>query len=388
MDTKSIDLNPFRAVPVILRFLIAAVIMVGRFVVNFLSTQWHSYNPLGQFLFTIALFAISVDAAVAYQYGDGMSKLHAMGFAVVAVAFCILPDVAIEAFRAKRFAMGAGLSAGVAFLGLVALQSHLGYGGGIRLTHMQQTGFQNAVATDVRKSAASEEQNLAAWRATLETKKTDLADLKAAAGWVTSITPEAIESEIATLRERLAAEEKGQRGRKAGRGKEFEGIQNRITKLEKDLAPVKRFNALSDEIAALERDIKTTQAIVDAKFQKVADTGFTSNVVVNQNDIAAALVNFILRVPPEQAIKPTEVQRVVANTLITGFNSLGFLICAPLLQIAAGLNRRRNVMRGDDEDHVESGAPEGAPAGDWSVPNTSLSDKYGALFAEKYGATA
>lgn len=382
----NIPTNPFKLIALAFRYAVIALVLTARFIIGFVSNQWHSYNPLGQFVFTISLFAITVDAAVAFQYGVGMSKLHGWGFAIVAIAFCILPDIAIEAARARKWIASAGIALGCAFLGLVALQSHLGYGGGIRLKEMQQTGFQHAKATDVRKSVESEEKNLAAWRKTLETKQGELASLKEAAGWVTSIDAPSLEAELATLRERMAAEEKGQRGRKAGKGKEFEGLQNQANAVGKRLDSVKRFNTLSDEIKGLETDIKTTQAIVDRKMTKVAETGFESNVIVNQNDIAAALVNFMYGVDPEQAIKPTEVQRVVANTLITGFNSLGFLICAPLLQIAAGLNRRRNLMRRDDEGEAdESGSPE-APA--YTVPRASLSDKYGQMFAEKYGVHA
>lgn len=384
MDIK-IPTNPFTLIGLALRYTIIALVLTARFILNFIATQWHSYNPLGQFVFAVSLFAITVDAAVAYQYGVSMTKLHGWGFAIVAIAFCILPDIAIEAARARKWAAAIGLGIGCFGLGLVALQSHLGYGGGIRLKEMQQNGFHVLKAADVRKSADSEEKNLAAWRKTLETKQGELASLKEAAGWVTSIDAPSLEAELATLRERMAAEEKGQRGKKAGRGKEYENLQNQANAVGKRLDAVKRFNALSDEIKGLEHDIKTTQAIVDKKTTKVAEVGFESNVIVNQNDIAASLVNFLYGVDPEQAIRPTEVQRVVANTLITGFNSLGFLLCAPLLQIAAGLNRRRSLMRRDDEPATdESGAPEAA----YTVPQASLSDKYATLFANKYGATA
>lgn len=319
-----------------LLFLVRAIVFgAARFFVN----QWNQYNAFGQFLFLLALFTLSVDAAVAYQYGVSMTKLHGFGFAAIAIAFCVLPDVAVSEGRKgnKGGAWAMGIGSGLLFF--VALQSHVGYGGGVRLKEMQQTGFQHAKATDVRKSAASEEANLETWRKSLATKQDELASLKEAAGFVTSVNADGLETELANVRERMVAEEKGARGRKAGRGAEFERLQNRATEITKQLDAVKRFNALSDEVKGLETQIKQTQAIIDAKVQKVADTGFESNVVVNQNDIIVGIVNVAMGLRGEEAIQPTAVQRAVANTAITGFNSLGFLIASPLLMIAAGFNR-------------------------------------------------
>lgn len=383
-NSSTISLNPFVFVPILLRYAIALVIAVAFFVVSFLRGQWDSYTPLGQFLYVLALFAIAIDAAVAYQYGVSMTTLHAWGFAVVAIAFCVLPDVAFEAARGKNYTGAVGVGLASMLLGAVAFQSHLGYGGGVRLKEMQQTGFQHTRADDVRKVANNEAENLKTWRESLASKRAELASLKEAAGFVTSVNADGLVAELKTLTERMAAEESGKRGRKAGRGKEFEGLQNRANVIAKQLDAVKRFNGLSDEVASLETQIRQTSAIVDAKVQKVADTGYVSNTIVNQNDIAASIVNFWRGVPADDAIKPTEVQRVVASTVITGFNSLGFLICGPILQIAAGLNRRRSVLRRRDED--ESGAPEGADKS--TVPTDSLSDKYGHMFATKYGVAA
>lgn len=384
----TIPLNPFKLLLLILRFTLDAIVGTYRFVGGFLSSQWHSYNPLGQFLFVLALGALIIDAGVAASYGAKMTTLHAAGFAVVAIAFCVLPDVAFE--EGRKGNVGGATCIGLAslFLGFVALQSHVGYGGGIRLTNMQQTGFQNAVASDARRSTESEEKNLETWRKSLAAKQDELASLKEAAGFVTSITADGLETELAALRERMAAEESGKRGRKAGRGAEFERLQNRATVISNQLGHVKRFNALSDEIKALEAEIKTTQAVVDAKAKTVRETGVASNVIVNQNDMVASMYNMLKKasfggVSDEQIMQPSELERAIMNTLITGINSLGFLICGPILMIAAGLNRRRNVLRPDEHAHGEAYGD-----GEVTVPSTSLSDSYADVFATKYGIAA
>ena len=80
--------------------------------VNFFKTQWAQYNALGQFLFILALAAIVIDASIAAQYGRSMSSLHAAGFAIVAICFCVLPDAAATEFRKRN--IGGAIALGVA----------------------------------------------------------------------------------------------------------------------------------------------------------------------------------------------------------------------------------------------------------------------------------
>ena len=319
---------------------------VVTFIATFMSTQWRQYNQLGQMLFVFAVLAIAVDAGVAYKYGWSMTWLHGVGFAIVAIAFCLLPDVAVTEWRKGNKAGSIPVAVCAVILGLVALQSHIGYGGGVRLKEMQQTGFQHAKASDVRDLAKSEAVNLDMWRKRLADKQAEYASLKEAAPWAATAKADGLKAELESIRERMAAEERGQRGRKAGRGAEFERLQNRANDLTARIASVERFNELGNTIADLEKQVAATQKIVDQKVATVANTGFESNVVVNQNDIIVSLVNFVRGVDPAEAIKPDEVQRVVANTAVTGFNSIGFLICAPLLMLAAGLNRRPEFFGG------------------------------------------
>ena len=82
----------FKAIP---RGIAAVIIGIGTFMKN----QWNQYTDFGQFLWILALFAMAVDAGIAYEFGSTLSYLHAGGFALVALAFCILPDVASMEFR-------------------------------------------------------------------------------------------------------------------------------------------------------------------------------------------------------------------------------------------------------------------------------------------------
>lgn len=309
---------------------------VGSFAVavcGFLKAQWNQYNALGQFLFVIALAAIANDAAISYQYGKSMTTLHAFGFAIVAVTFCVLPDIATKAWGEGRRKAGFWLMLACVPFGLVAYQSHIGYGAGVRLGDMQQTGFQHAKLETANEALKSEVANMGMWR-------TQLAELKAQNakfreknnGWATTVEPTALQAMADEMNTKIANE--------TARG----GCKAKCEKLMADKAAILTMVANAKEENDLTRRIEATQRIIDGKSRVIADTGYTSSTVVNQNDTFAKLWNIVNGVDGETAIKPTAVQRDVTNTAMAGFASLAFMLCGPVLMIAAGLNRREGLI--------------------------------------------
>lgn len=342
--------------------LVRALVFGG---VSFLRDLWAQYLPFGQALFLLGLCATVIDASVAAAYGAETTKLHAAGFALVAVAWCLLPDVAVTEARKKNYGGAVTMCVGSFFMGLVALQSHIGYGGSIRKAQMQQTNFQHAKAGAVQSLADSEGVNLQMWRDTLAEQKATRAKLRTGNPFVTTIKADALRAELKTITERMAAEEAGQRGRNKGRGKAFEGLQDQEKGLRERIAVVEKEDTLSASIISLEEKIAATQRVLDAKTATVAATGYDSNAIVNQNDILVSLVMFARGEWGNAAIQPTAVQREVANTAVTGFNSIGFLIAGPLLVVAAGFYRVFGAAGLGGGVHVPmaaAGGSGGAPA--------------------------
>lgn len=295
----------------------------------FFKAQWDQYNALGQLLFVLALAAIANDAAISYQYGKSMTTLHAIGFAIVAVTFCLLPDISIKAWSEGQRKAGGALMLTCIPLGLVAYQSHIGYGAGVRLGDIQQTGFQHVKLETANASLKSEVANIDMWRKQLAELKEQNAELrKKHNGWSVSVDPVAMQAMADEMNTKIANETA-----RGGCKSKCEQLKANKTALLTMIANVKAENDLTGRI-------DSTQRIIDGKGKAVADTGFVSSTVVNQNDTFAKLWNLWSGMDGEEAIKPTAVQRDVANTAMAGFASLAFMLCGPLLMLAAGLNRK------------------------------------------------
>ena len=373
----------FALIPALLDWSIKTISSVVTGTGTFLQTQWAQYNPLGQFMFILALLALGVDAGISWQYGASQTLFHAAGFALVAVAFCVLPDVAVQAKRAGNGGAAAGIALACVPLGLVAYQSHIGYSSAVRLGDMQQSGFKLAKLEDSRESLKSERTNIAMWRTQLEELKAkNKAHADKNGGWLTSVDPKAMQSQLDAMDMKIANEAK-----RVKCGTKCEDLKTQRGNLAALIANLKSENDLSEKIAS-------TQAVIDTKTKVVADTGYHSSTVVNQTDTFAKLFNLVSMqmgwnaATAESAIRPTEVQRDVTNTAMAGTSSLAFMILAPVLMIAAGINRLPGVLalhkmpakREDEDTHQErseftasssgdaSPAPSSAPAPRQTMP--------------------
>jgi len=295
---------------------------------KFFSCQWNQYTPFGQFLWVLALIAIAVDAGIAWEYGSSMSFLHAMGFALVAVAFAILPDVAsMEWSRGKKqAAVWIGLAC--VPLSMVAYQSHIGYGSAIRVGDIQQTGVHNAKFDDARASLESDRANLTMWRE-------HLAKLQAENAWVATVSPDGLKAKIANM----------EGDRVYRRSKQCANVTiPESRKFCDDLAELRDRVALATQANDLTARIEATQRLIDGKTEKVASSTFQSSTAVNQTDVFAKLANFVSGGVNADALNVSDAQREVTNTAIMGAASLAFLILAPILNFAAGRNRKPGVI--------------------------------------------
>jgi hypothetical protein len=315
----------------------AALGLVGELllgVASFFRSQWNSYNPLGQFLYVLAVVAIGIDAAISYQYGSSMSGLHAAGFALVAITFCIMPDIALTEFGKGNRKGGLWFAIACVPLGLVAYQTHIGYGAGVRLGDIQQASFQHSTLANADSSLKSEREMLALFRtqhATLSAKNAEHAAKHK--GWLVTVDPVAMQSQLDAMDSRIKNE-----AARVKCGRECDKLKTERGQLAALIAGIKEENELTGRI-------ERTQKVIDAKEAKIAGMGYQSSTVINQNDTFAKLWNvgrYMMGhdITPEQAIQPTPVQRDLANTATAGSASLAFMICGGVLMAAAGRNRK------------------------------------------------
>ncbi len=301
----------FKAIP---RAIAGLIVGIG----TFLAKQWNQYTEFGQFLWILALCAMAVDAGISYEFGSTLSYLHAGGFALVALAFCILPDVAALEWRKGRKAAGGWIAVACVPLGAVAFLTHVGYSASIRVGDMQQASVQNTKYANMQEAVTEEKTNLDMWRQQLNA-------LKEQNAWTASVTADGLRASLASIR-------------KAIRG----GCKSKCLALMEKKADLEAKIATTEKVADLSKRIEATQRIIDGKRTEAAKVEFKSSAAANHNDTLFKAINMLTNGVFKQDVSMTE--REATNTGIMGISSIAFLLLAPLFYFAAGLNRRANVM--------------------------------------------
>ena len=313
----------FKGIPSAIAALIVGVGM-------FLRNQWAQYTEVGQALWVLALVGMGVDAGISYEFGSTLSYLHAAGFALVALAFCMLPDIAALEWRKGNKVAAGWIGVACIPLGLVAFLTHVGYSSSIRVGDMQQAGVQNTIHMETGLAVDEQKKSKATYEA-------ELAALKAGqgvgAGWESTRPAAAWEADILNM--------EGDRVFKRSKQcsnvtiPESRAFCDKLTALRANLAAAKKMQAVSDKIATIEGELKVARATA-------SKTEFKSSAATNHNDTLFKAMNLVVNRSFKQNVSMDE--REATNTGIMGISSIAFLLLTPLFYFAAGLNRRRNVL--------------------------------------------
>lgn len=280
-----------------------------------------AYTGPGRFWLSLGIVALIVDAAISYQYGVSLTTLHGLGFALVAIFFALLPDAAYSEIEAKRIASGAVMAALCVPLGMVAFYSHLGYGAGVRLGDMQQTGVQNVRYDDAREKVADNKRNVSMWTE-------QLAELTKQAPWAATVNPDGLKAQLVSADKAIELE--GKRG----------GCKSKCLALMKEKAALEERIATAERATNLQQQIAATQRLIDSYREAAAKTDFKSSAVVNQNNVAAQLWLAMTGADADKAINPDQVTASFTSIFIAGGGSLAFMIMAPVGFFLAGRNRK------------------------------------------------
>ena len=342
----------FKAIP---SGLAAVIVGVG----VFLRKQWGQYTEFGQFLWLLALFAMAVDAGISYEFGSTLSYLHAAGFALVALAFCILPDVAALEFRKGRTATAGWMALACVPLGFVAFLTHVGYGASIRVGDMQQSDVSNVKYDDTRKAVADAQDKIKFFEGRI-------ADLKGANPWITSVSADGLKSQAPALEEAIRQEER--------RG----GCGPKCLALKQKMADILDRAGKAEQLASHEKMLLAAQNGLEKARAVASNATYTSSTAVNHTD---TLFKAVSLVTGSFTTDVTMTEREATNTGIMGVSSLAFLLLAPMFYFSAGLNRRKGVLADwidgiEEEHHHTSIAARVVPtqAEATSVPQITSSD--------------
>jgi len=334
--------------------MINGIISLCRMFAAAVRTHYAEYNTTGKLWLTMGIAALIVDAGISYQYGITQTTWHGIGFALVAIFFAKVPDATYVEFEEKRYGSGLGMLIACMILGGAAMWSHLGYGAGVRVGDIQQTGFHNANLESFQDDSAERDQQVADLKATakrLDAEMDALVNTKVGA-WAVSVRPSTA-AELAGMIE--AKQVEVEREGRTGKGRRYQDRSNELAHL----------TALQGKAAAIEANdaaYKEAIAALSASRTKVAGVEYRSSSTVNQTSVAAQIYKAMWKGDaPEDAIKPSAVEVTFTNLFITGGASLAFMVMAPLGFFVAGRNRRKASEIEADAKQEEQKAASGRP---------------------------
>lgn len=298
---------------------------------SFLRTMLGDLAPAGRMWARVGLVVLFVAAAMSYDFGAAVSWKHAIFLALLSFVAAFGPEVAHKAWgEGKR-----GPAIAIAFICVpllgIEFYSHAGYTAGLRGHNITEARVANVKYDGAQEATKEDKDNLETW-------KKQLATLMAQNAWATTVKADGLRAELETLRTRIEEEKKGNRGRKAGCGKECERLQNEANALEQRIGTV-------EQVASLNARIEATQRVLDKKRAVANATEYKSSAVVHQNQFLADAVSLVAfgQLQPTATVQVAAQQSAnIAMALVgTGLPAFAFFI--------AGLYRRRAT----DQDVTE-----------------------------------
>jgi len=281
------------------------------------------------------MVALVSGAFMAFSFGREMSYLHAVTLGLLSIVAAFMPTMIDHMRKAGRTPTAAVLGMLCTIFIGAEYFSHLGYTIGHRVRDTEETGVQNTKYTDTREQVADHRKNLAMWQA-------QLAKLQSDNAWAATVKADGLRSELATLKARVEEEKKGNRGRKAGCGKECERLQNEANALEQRIATVEQASDLTKRIEA-------TQRLVDASREKAATTQHRSSSIINQTKFVGQLWTASLE-PGAEAMTWTQIAIGALIAIVTTFLAPVCFFMA--FGDAQPMPRRQDQTAGSDIDRI------------------------------------
>lgn len=241
-----------------------------------LKALFGDLNAWGKLWLYIGLGTLVFAAGMATEYGYSVSILHAGFLAFLSLVTAFGPHAAHSVWEDGKRAASVAIVVCLPVLFVMEFQSHAAYTAGLRGQNLSETAVQNVKYDGAQEAAKEDKSNLEMWKA-------QLATLTAQNAWAATIKADGLRDQLATLKSRMTEEETGKRGRKAGKGKEFESLQDQANALQVKIATIEKAEDLTKRIEA-------TQRILDKKREVANATEHKSSTVDHQNKFLAKVV--------------------------------------------------------------------------------------------------
>lgn len=288
-----------------------------------LKEMFGEMTAWGRFWLYLGLITLAVAAAMSFDFGWSISGKHAIFLMCLSAIAAFGPEAAYSQWVEGRKAISIILAAICLPLLGIEFYTHAGYTAGLRGTNIETATVQNTKYAGAQEAVTEDKTNLELW-------KKQLASLLEQDAWTATVKADGLRGELATIKDRIEAEKKGQRGRKAGCGKECEALQNQASDIEKRIAKVEQREDLAKRIEA-------TQRILDGKRDTAAKTEFKSSAVSHQNEFLSKTLALF----KDGSLKPTEIMNESAQQSVNLAMAFAGTGLPALALFIAGLYRVR-----------------------------------------------
>lgn len=270
------------------------------------------FNTIKKVFLGIGTVGLCSSLVMTWKFGHSISVVHGFGLAAVTLAAAFV-------FPARKFISDQGFkgparwltAAGIFCIGLEFV-GDLGYTFGMRDKQVVEAGAQNVAYSLVQKSVASETANLDMWRSQLaDLKKRNSDQASKNKGWLITVDPVAMQSQLDAMDQKIANEAK--RVRCAQKCEELKTQRGQLAAM---ISSAKEENDLTSRIDA-------TQRIIDEKTKTALGTSVGHSTTKAQSNAFARVGLLLSGTAATESLNPDEISLTLADMFIGLLMAIG-----------------------------------------------------------------
>lgn len=228
----------------------------------------------GKVFLYVGLLGLACAIGMVADYGAQVSVFHAGFLIVICMLTAFGPHAVLHVWEKGKKVAAVIVALTMPWLFQQEFQSHAIYTAGLRGSNVAEAQIMKARYDGAQKSSGNEQTNLDMWRARLSSLTADREKMGTELTWLPTVTPDGLRAEIVVHDKEIALET-------ARGGCKAKCAQRMAAKadLEKRISAAEAFKSKSDEIASLNKQIDSTQKILDAKVADAAKVDYKPSAV-------------------------------------------------------------------------------------------------------------
>jgi hypothetical protein len=288
-----------------------------------------SFQTLQKIFLGVGLAGLAVSCVMTGKFGATMSSAHALGLVLVTImAAFIMPAIRfVREAGIGRFGGNMLMMIGVFFLG-VEFFSDLGYTIGTREKSTSEASVQQTAYKVQQDRLSDSRKNVSLWTKQLE-------DLKAANGWVATVSADGLRAQLAVMDKDIELE--------TSRG----GCKSKCRALMAKKADVENKIATAEEASSYAEKIAAAQRLADSATDKAVETKDGFSAVTSQTAFVAQLFGIASGDDAQAALNPDQTRMTLTQILVGFFIALSITALPAMAFYFAFFGKRPEFAEAD-----------------------------------------